>query len=117
MLLGLIRFTIGFIGLLTCLLSLLDPPSRCSGLRNFIPAGPVEIAPGNIESEGPRVYGSSLGLGCALGVQGYIHVYIYIYMYMMHGFYLRSGQLVNGKLVSVLSFSKFWCMCCRHRFS
>ena len=25
----------------------------------------------------------------------------------MHGFYLRSGQLVNGKLVSVLSFSIF----------
>ena len=25
----------------------------------------------------------------------------------MPGFYLRSGQLVNGKLVSVLSFSNF----------
>ena len=25
----------------------------------------------------------------------------------MHGFYLRSGQLVNGKLVSVLSFPFF----------
>ena len=25
----------------------------------------------------------------------------------MHGFYSRSGQLVNGKLVSVLSFPKF----------
>ena len=25
----------------------------------------------------------------------------------MHGFYLRSGQLVNEKLVSVLSFSNF----------
>ena len=28
-------------------------------------------------------------------------------MYMMHGFHLRSGQLVNGKLVSVLSFPIF----------
>ena len=80
MLVGIIRFTIRFIGLLTYLLSLLDPPSRCSGLRNFIPAGPVEIAPGNSETEGPRVYGSSLGLGCALGVQGYIHTNIYIYI-------------------------------------
>ena len=28
-------------------------------------------------------------------------------LYMMHGFYLRSEQLVKGKLVSVLSFSNF----------
>ena len=35
---------------------------------------------------------------------------------MMHGFYLRSGQLVNGKLVSVLSVSNFWCICCSYRF-
>ena len=34
---------------------------------------------------------------------------------MIHGFYLRSGQLVNGKLVSVLSFSNFRCICCRYR--
>ena len=35
---------------------------------------------------------------------------------LMHGFYLRSGQLVNGKFVSVLSFSNFPCICCRYRF-
>ena len=36
--------------------------------------------------------------------------------YMMHGFYSRSGQLVSGKFVSVLSFSNFRCICCRYRF-
>ena len=35
---------------------------------------------------------------------------------MMHGFYFRSGQLVNGKLVRGLSFSNFRGMCCRYRF-
>ena len=35
--------------------------------------------------------------------------------HMMHGFYSRSGQLVSGKLVSVLSFSNFRGICCRYR--
>ena len=43
-----------------------------------------------------------------LGLSSGVHV--------MHGFYLRSGQLVNGKLVSVLSFSNFQGICCRNRF-
>ena len=43
-------------------------------------------------------------------------VYVYIYIYMMHGFCLKSGQLVNEKSVSVLSFSNFRCICCLYRF-
>ena len=35
---------------------------------------------------------------------------------VLDGSYLRSGQLVIGKLVNALLFSNFRCICCRCRF-
>ena len=35
---------------------------------------------------------------------------------MLHGFYLKSGQLFNRKVVSVLSFSNFWGIYYHYRF-